>query len=932
MTRPQDAGCFADRIQAEQIAGLSPRRWVAVGPGFSREDVKAVILLSGRGWVGEAVTTLQEIAWKIVVAPSSEGGGKADRRVPAILGAAGRQDLLKLLLSDSRISSRMPELRKLRRQRGFYRKLDRALQMGRMAFSHEPEREVYDERLEQRLGAAARRPVRAELHALARAYEAWMLASRLWDGPLLLRAATERLGASGWPTSLRRPEAIDYFTAQLSESLERDFCDALGREVRWERIGPLEARSAGAGEEGPGGERATRDPARWQRWHTLDDAVERLAEEFGSAASLSEHVVLIPDEPGVRRSLNRALAAAGIPQADPRDPTRLQWDESVKWAFLPLQVVATRFDRATVVAWLRAHQPTPELPVWVREINSRGIRHGLDAYRGGLLSAVHSRIAELGELFGGRLTCSELGRAHLSLVRAAIGTSEAHHGTLAFLERLWDEFETDVARLGQAGRKAPIPYWIERLKARLREAPVPAPALRPADGVQVYRLSQAPLRPAAQLWLLGVPPDWLDGEGAGDYWFNERERETLGAEFAVRSRVQIAEERLAVLRSWIAGSRRVEILDASHGFDGRERESIAPVLRRLGLSTGGDGELAADERGAHPRWAPSYSAVRPVSPLRVELPPAAAGPRADSGTPPEITATALDHYSRCGFQGLAYHRWKLRDSREPGTDPWPEARGTILHLAASRRLASRGPDGTYTLSIEDALARAWAERPPQGLLRSRRLEEHARARMRDALEAFFEKEGEYQRRVNPRTISLDDRELRVRLDDVAIVGKPDRIDETDEGLFIIDYKTSGDLPSGSEMLELGYRLQLPFYALAAGMELARPVLGAQFAELSRGAGRGKGIFFEPRNGKESGKLTNVRSNSRSLLRLDPEVAWSRVRELVTEQARSFISGLFEARPRAARPEEECARCRLSDLCGLRRLAGERAAEREEGPA
>lgn len=951
MTSQGSRSQFADRIQADQLAGLSPRRWVAVGPGFSREDLKAVMIDAGQGWVGEAVTTLPEIAGKIIAA-SASGSCAGARRAPVMASPAGRQDLLKLLLSDTRIAWRMPELRRLRRQREFFRKLDRALQAGRMAFSHEEELRVYEERLAERLGPSAERAVRGEIHALAVAYEAWMRANELWDVPLLFQSATERLTSSGWPGTLRRPEVILYFTAQVPESLERDFCDALSRIVRWERVGPLDSRAAEAKEtreaeseaeseaepeaesEAESWPRGPEVPWSWQRWHTIDDAAEALVDELASSEALSEHAVLIPDDATVRRCLDRALASAAIPRADPRDPTRLRWDESVKWALLPLDVVSSRFDRATVIAWLRATQLTSEFPSWVREINARGIRHGLDSYQGGLLSGVHSRLLELAERFAGRKTCVEVGTAHLSLLRASIGASGAHHEILFLLEKLWSEFGLDVSRLGQAEKRAPFPRWHERLRSRVREASAPAPALRPVDGVQVYRLSQAPLRKVPNLWILGLPPDWLEGEGGGDLWFNERERAALGSEFAVRSRLQVASERIAALASWLAGCRRVGILDASYEPDGRERESIAAALGRIGFSSAPKGsadargeELQPEERGAHPRWAASYSALRPVPPLRVRLGPC---PPADGSfaRAPEITATALDHFSRCGFQGLAYHRWKLRDSREPGTELWPEARGTILHRAARLRLASRGADGSYALSIDEALVRAWRDCPPQGLYRSQRLEEHARARMRGALDSFFEKEAEYQCRAGPRTVSLDDRELRLVVEGITIVGKPDRIDETDDGLFLIDYKTSGDLPSGTEMVERGYRLQLPFYALAARSELGKPVLGVQFAEISRKASRSNGIFFGRTNGKEAGKLTCVRSNSRSLVPLEPEEAWRRVAERVAERARCFVSGDFEALPRAARPGEECARCRISDLCGLRRLAGDREDERE----
>ena len=64
------------------------------------------------------------------------------------------------------------------------------------------------------------------------------------------------------------------------------------------------------------------------------------------------------------------------------------------------------------------------------------------------------------------------------------------------------------------------------------------------------------------LWILGVPPDWLEASNAGDYWFSEKEREILSAEFSVRSGLQVRQERIAALRAWIAGAERVSDTNA----------------------------------------------------------------------------------------------------------------------------------------------------------------------------------------------------------------------------------------------------------------------------------------------------------------------------------------------------------------------------------
>jgi RecB family exonuclease len=353
--------------------------------------------------------------------------------------------------------------------------------------------------------------------------------------------------------------------------------------------------------------------------------------------------------------------------------------------------------------------------------------------------------------------------------------------------------------------------------------------------------------------------------------------------------------------------------------DGRERETIDSLLREIALSLKLPPETVPEkpvERGAHPRWIRSYGAQRPVPSLEVKLPPLAEILQAPGGLPPEITATAIDSYSRCGFQALAYHRWRLRDMRDPDTELWPEARGNILHAAVKHLLESRDPNGEFAVSSREALDRAWERENPRGLLRSPRAEQYVRSRMLVILDAFREKEREYFTRAPSKIASLDSTRFKLSFDDVAIVGTPDRIDEHPEGIFVLDYKTSSSLPNGTDMVELGYRLQLPFYALAASGSFHKPVLGLQFVELNRKGSRSSGIFFKKYNGKEPGKLTQLTARSKSLLPIEPEAAWSALEKQLHDQARSYVQGEFKARPKK---EKECSTCMVADFCGFRRL-------------
>ena len=138
----------------------------------------------------------------------------------------------------------------------------------------------------------------------------------------------------------------------------------------------------------------------WQLWHTLDDAAEELAARLAQNEAQRDYkqcAVLMPDVPTVRRTLTRALKARGVPLADPRDPTRVKWDEALKRAVLPLQVVARSFDRPDVVSYLGAFHRGPQLSSWIAEIHSRGIRRGVESYQGGRLAVASDLLRALGQ-------------------------------------------------------------------------------------------------------------------------------------------------------------------------------------------------------------------------------------------------------------------------------------------------------------------------------------------------------------------------------------------------------------------------------------------------------------------------------------------------------------------------------------------------------
>ena len=53
---------FADALPLDRVSGLRPGAWICVGAGFSREEVKALVLGRGGALAGPSITGLAELA------------------------------------------------------------------------------------------------------------------------------------------------------------------------------------------------------------------------------------------------------------------------------------------------------------------------------------------------------------------------------------------------------------------------------------------------------------------------------------------------------------------------------------------------------------------------------------------------------------------------------------------------------------------------------------------------------------------------------------------------------------------------------------------------------------------------------------------------------------------------------------------------------
>jgi RecB family exonuclease len=879
-------------LETLPIGGLTPQAWIVVETGVNREDVKDFFLKRGVGFSAQSILDLPGFCRQIL-------GALVDSS--KILSSSARLEVLRKLVAQNQ--GAQPEMKRLRRQKNFFKKLDRSIQSARLSYSSQQEKEAQFERLAM---SQSNSPIRDELNQIIFDYEKWLQDQQAWDQPRLLLAALAVLSAA--EIDLDLPEKICVLSPHRGESRAEAFWEVLEKRVSLDRIvlSELELRVEDLAE-------SITTRVSWEEWHTIDDAVERLADtllEEVNVGSLNLNGVLMPDLPMIRRSFLRALKERGIELKDPRDPTQLRLDEGVKAALSPLELVARRFSQEAVLSFLHSgwtQFSEQDRKIIHQEIQDRGILDGLASYREGKLSALYLILEKLASSFTSRLNISQVMDTHLQLIKnAMLENPKFPVWIFDFFQETWEKFKADLVMIGEVGRKAPLLYWVERIKERLEDATPPIQKLQWQGGLELFRLGQVPLQYPEKLWCLGIPARWTTSEVGGDYWLSEREREILSGHFLVRSGVQESLDRRRILLGWCLNADQVTFLDATYDWDGRERESVEPLLKELGL------KIPKSECRSYSKWIPGFSHPQTHPPRDLDL---------GKMETKLISASDLERFSRCPFQGVAFGRWRLKESEPSKLEMRADARGILLHETVKILMQNRLPEGGFLITPAAALDQAWTEKNPKGFFKSERLKRYAQDKLIPVLESFCLDEVKYQAQSQTRVLSLEGPELQYAVSGIHVRGFPDRIDEHAEGLIVVDYKTGSDSPVAQNMLDLGYRLQLPVYALAASQTFSKNPLALQFIELKKKNSRARGLFFKKNVGKEPGKITQTRSKN-SIVDLDESETWTRLAEQIKIHVDSYLGGSFYVAPKKISPKEpfkECDSCRARDACGQRRF-------------
>ena len=283
------------------------------------------------------------------------------------------------------------------------------------------------------------------------------------------------------------------------------------------------------------------------------------------------------------------------------------------------------------------------------------------------------------------------------------------------------------------------------------------------------------------------------------------------------------------------------------------RQAAAAQLARL---------AAVGVRAAHPR---EWYALTELSD---------AGPIVTGGEAVRLSPSQVESFTRCGL------RWLLEAAVGAGRTDVLRHLGTVIHAAAV--LAA---EGATERAVADRIDEIWHHLDFGSAWYSAKQRALAERMVRRFLDWHA---------ANPRELVAVEQALKVRIGQVEITGRVDRLESDEEGrAVVVDLKTGGSAPREDE---LGRHPQLGVYQLAV-------LLGA-FERFGLAEPGGAELV---QVGKAAGVTLRAKVQRQGALAEDAEPGWAK--DLVETVAAGMAGPVFEARVNPG-----CRTCPVASCC------------------
>jgi superfamily I DNA/RNA helicase/RecB family exonuclease len=283
------------------------------------------------------------------------------------------------------------------------------------------------------------------------------------------------------------------------------------------------------------------------------------------------------------------------------------------------------------------------------------------------------------------------------------------------------------------------------------------------------------------------------------------------------------------------------------------RQAAAAQLARL---------AAAGVRAAHPR---DWYALTELSDD---------GPIVTAGEAVRLSPSQVESFTRCGL------RWLLEAAVGAGSSDVLRHLGTVIHAAAVLTA-----DGATERAVADRIDEIWHHLDFGSAWYSAKQRALAERMVRRFLDWHA---------ANPRELVAVEQALKVRIGQVEITGRVDRLESDDQGrAVVVDLKTGGSAPREDE---LGRHPQLGVYQLAV-------ILGA-FERFGLAEPGGAELV---QVGKAAGVTLRAKVQRQGALAEDDEPGWAR--NLVETVASGMAGPVF-----TAQVNPSCRTCPVASCC------------------
>lgn len=454
----------------------------------------------------------------------------------------------------------------------------------------------------------------------------------------------------------------------------------------------------------------------------------------------------------------------------------------------------------------------------------------------------------------------------------------------------WREMISRFASIGLVQSSMSVDQALDRLM-QLTRSRTYQPLMDPAP-VQVLGLSEAPGLRFEHLWIAGMSEDDWPPAPRPDPFLPVRLQRQAGMPGAHAAQT-LADAR-AVTDALCSA--------ADHIVVSYPRQKLEQQLAISPLFAGP--ARAAPARSDFP-GAVRWLAARPetLQTLKDQT-----GPAWRDEEPMRGGAAVFQDQALCPFRNYARRRLRAHGLPQLVEGVSAAEHGSLVHrcLAAlwrhygDQQTLNAAQPGQLTERVDEVVDQALADSvPPNGRF-ARSLARLQRQRLIDLLHEWLRVE-----RTRPSfRVRATEAAMTVRFAAVSVQLQVDRIDETDNGLLVLDYKTGAPVSPGSWFDRRPEQPQLPVYALACDP----PVQGIAFAWVRRGGGKFAGVCdqdmaipgVKPRTGDDLNWTAQL-------------LAWRSAMEQLGEE---ISAGWAAVAPKHYRA---CQTCDLQPLCRIHEL-------------